>query len=197
MLSIVHEDEVLDFKYKKQSNREYTFYIGDILIGTLFKRSKNRWCAVSHHPNAKGHEDGFGSRYLASEYLLRINGFLDSQEDKDFKKDSKERFESLINKYRKVLLSRVDNYLGNGGLFNPEHMNHEEVRNLIVDLRKSLSIEPEQLKLIEKVKERFLLVAKFNKDLSEKYYSDIFKVIYSSFKVSVDIISEEEKKILS
>lgn len=37
-----------------------------------------------------------------------------------------------------TLDERVTNYLGNGGLFNPEHMEHDKVRDLIIDLRKAL-----------------------------------------------------------
>lgn len=33
------------------------------------------------------------------------------------------------------LLDRIQNYLGNGGLFNPEMMEHEKVRDLIMDCR--------------------------------------------------------------
>jgi len=29
-------------------------------------------------------------------------------------------------------------YLSNGGLFNPESMNHEEVRNLLIEIREYL-----------------------------------------------------------
>lgn len=33
------------------------------------------------------------------------------------------------------LRSRIQSYLGNGGLFNPEMMEHDKVRSLILDLR--------------------------------------------------------------
>lgn len=33
---------------------------------------------------------------------------------------------------------RVKSYLGNGGLFNPEHMDHDKVRNLVIDLSEEL-----------------------------------------------------------
>lgn len=32
------------------------------------------------------------------------------------------------------LLARVQDYLGNGGLFNPEMMDHDKVQRLIMDL---------------------------------------------------------------
>jgi hypothetical protein len=37
------------------------------------------------------------------------------------------------------LLSRIKNYLGNGGLFNPEMMEHDKVRDLILDCREHIS----------------------------------------------------------
>lgn len=33
------------------------------------------------------------------------------------------------------LISRIKSYLGNGGLFNPEMMEHDKVRDLIIDCR--------------------------------------------------------------
>lgn len=33
------------------------------------------------------------------------------------------------------LLLRIQDYLGNGGLINPEMMEHDKVRNLIIDCR--------------------------------------------------------------
>jgi hypothetical protein len=36
------------------------------------------------------------------------------------------------------LPNRITEYLSNGGLFNPEHMNHEEVRNLLMEIREYL-----------------------------------------------------------
>lgn len=36
------------------------------------------------------------------------------------------------------LIDRIQNYLGNGGLFNPEMMEHDKVRDLMIDLRNHL-----------------------------------------------------------
>jgi hypothetical protein len=36
---------------------------------------------------------------------------------------------------REELLQRIQNYLESGGLFNPECMEHEKVRELIMDVR--------------------------------------------------------------
>jgi hypothetical protein len=38
-----------------------------------------------------------------------------------------------------LLTERLDNYFGNGGLFNPEHMDHDAVRNLLFDCRAFLN----------------------------------------------------------
>jgi hypothetical protein len=39
---------------------------------------------------------------------------------------------------REDLLSRIQSYLGNGGLFNPECMEHNKVRDLIMDCNEFL-----------------------------------------------------------
>src|SRR6185369_6997981 len=77
MLSIVHEDKVLDFHYKqsKSESHMYNFYVGDIFVGQLFKLGKHNWYAVSFYKNYKGGMGGFGSRYHASEFLLKVNKF--------------------------------------------------------------------------------------------------------------------------
>ncbi len=40
---------------------------------------------------------------------------------------------------REELLARIQNYLVNGGLFNPEMMEHEKVRDLLMDCRKYIA----------------------------------------------------------
>lgn len=40
---------------------------------------------------------------------------------------------------REELLQRIQNYLESGGLFNPELMEHEKVRELIMDVREYLN----------------------------------------------------------
>ena len=40
---------------------------------------------------------------------------------------------------RQQLIVRIENYLGNGGLFNPECMAHDKVRDLLLDCRAVLS----------------------------------------------------------
>lgn len=42
----------------------------------------------------------------------------------------------------KQLLERITNYLSNGGLFNPEYMNHQEVQRLLIDIRDYLNQPP-------------------------------------------------------
>lgn len=76
MFSVVHEGKVLDFHYKKlPQGYIYVFYIGDILIGQIFRHSEHNWHGVSFYKDIRGSMGGFGSRYHASEYLLKICGF--------------------------------------------------------------------------------------------------------------------------
>lgn len=39
---------------------------------------------------------------------------------------------------------RVKSYLCNGGLFNPEHMDHDKVRQLIIDLQSDREVQKEK-----------------------------------------------------
>lgn len=76
MYSINVNGEIKDFRYKKV-NHGYTFYIGDTLIGQTFKMRNNSWSAVTWHtPDKYGPVDGFNSRYSASEYMLKVSGFI-------------------------------------------------------------------------------------------------------------------------
>ena len=45
------------------------------------------------------------------------------------------------------LLNTIQDYLGNGGLFNPECMEHEKVRDLILEVREYLISKDKKLKL--------------------------------------------------
>ena len=69
---ITKENEVLDWKFKK-FQYGYTFYVGDILLGQLFKprHASLGWDAVSwsNHGNMV---NGFISRHKAAEYLIGI-----------------------------------------------------------------------------------------------------------------------------
>lgn len=40
------------------------------------------------------------------------------------------------------LVERITNYLSNGGLFNPEYVQHSQVRDLLIDCRAALSASP-------------------------------------------------------
>lgn len=42
----------------------------------------------------------------------------------------------------KQLLERITNYLSNGGLFNPEYMDHQSVQRLLIDIRDYLNETP-------------------------------------------------------
>ena len=45
----------------------------------------------------------------------------------------------------KNIIDRINEYLGNGGFFNPELMNHDEVRNLLMDCRNIIKIQQSQI----------------------------------------------------
>ena len=80
MLSVIHKGRVLDFKYKKLSDYTYSFYIGEILIGQIFKMRKSNWSAVIWHDTDENIRklfpvDGFKSRYHASEFMLKCSGY--------------------------------------------------------------------------------------------------------------------------
>ena len=39
------------------------------------------------------------------------------------------------------IINRITEYLSAGGLFNPEYMEHDKVRNLLIDCRDEISIK--------------------------------------------------------
>lgn len=45
----------------------------------------------------------------------------------------------------KNIVDRINEYLGNGGFFNPESMNHDEVRNLLMDCRSMIKMQQSQI----------------------------------------------------
>ena len=45
----------------------------------------------------------------------------------------------MSDKLREALTQRITEYLGNGGLFNPESMEHNKVRDLLIDCRAALT----------------------------------------------------------
>jgi len=75
MYSVTLNGQVLDFHYKKlKGSKCHAFYIGDILIGKIFKM-RRYWSAVSDQPNYLCPVDGFKTRYHASEFLLKLQGY--------------------------------------------------------------------------------------------------------------------------
>jgi len=71
MYSEVEDGKVLDFHYKKISEYEYAFYIGDIYLGLICKMSRNRWSAF-YSLSYDSLVHGFASRHDASEYILQL-----------------------------------------------------------------------------------------------------------------------------
>ena len=43
-----------------------------------------------------------------------------------------------MNFNKTFLIERINEYLSNGGLFNPEYTNHDKVRDLLIDCREEL-----------------------------------------------------------
>ena len=82
MLSIIVDGKVLDFTYKKGAAGFWNFYIGDIFVGQVINTKRGGWTAISHvkESDLLGFRsiDGFKSRYTASEYLLRVGGFYET-----------------------------------------------------------------------------------------------------------------------
>jgi hypothetical protein len=46
--------------------------------------------------------------------------------------------ETMMNERNKELVNRITEYLSLGGFFNPELMDHEKVRDLLIECRKAL-----------------------------------------------------------
>ena len=90
MNSLIVNGKVLDYKFKKTVDGIYAFYIGDILIGQVF-RIANHWSAVSTEPSRQltyspgidefilysmSMVDGFKSRLFAADYMLKLQGYV-------------------------------------------------------------------------------------------------------------------------
>lgn len=95
MISVCHEGKLFDFHYKKHLYG-YKFYIGDIFIGLVMKNRYEYWTAINHYGNSEELEGfnsvtGFGNRYLASVYLLRLNSIGGYGEEDKTRRESIER----------------------------------------------------------------------------------------------------------
>jgi|GEM_PF-5663219 len=76
--SVIVDGKVLDFVYRKSLEFSYNFYIGDVLVGQVFRAGRGNWTAVSwKKPSKLCPVEGFRSRYHASEFLLKLNGYCD------------------------------------------------------------------------------------------------------------------------
>jgi hypothetical protein len=64
------DDEVLPYKFK-QRKVDTVFYIGNTVIGTIYKIS-GKWAAVSYYENRYGNVNGFATRMDAAQYLLQV-----------------------------------------------------------------------------------------------------------------------------
>jgi len=77
--SCIHEGKVLDFHYKRigdiTKNFHYAFYIGDIYVGQIFRMGKGDYSVVGNTPNFLSPINGLNSRFIASELLLKMEGY--------------------------------------------------------------------------------------------------------------------------
>jgi len=80
MYSVIVDDKVLDFKYKKLDELISAFYVGDIYVGQIFKMRRAWSCVASRSVYINGSNiypvDGFKTRLDASQFLLKAGGFL-------------------------------------------------------------------------------------------------------------------------
>ena len=79
MYSEIVDGEVLDWRFEKTKGMRfrYTFWIGQYLVGQIFRMSRGRWSAVAPYPLEGGfhHIHGFASRHDAAEFLLRVRRY--------------------------------------------------------------------------------------------------------------------------
>jgi len=81
MLSKIVNGKVLDFKFKKLQNNHHAFYIGDILIGQVFKMRSGWSSVIDFRPCVNvGVVNGFKTRYSAVQYMLQC---VDLEDKKD------------------------------------------------------------------------------------------------------------------
>lgn len=58
-----------------------------------------------------------------------------------------------MNEEYKEIRNRITNYLGNGGFFNPEFMEHDKVRDLLMDIRNLIDGGGQQNKWVKTTEE--------------------------------------------
>lgn len=54
------------------------------------------------------------------------------------------------------IMGKISEYLQNGGLFNPEHMDHQQVRDLLMEARQQLAAAQATLQEIRTLAYKFL-----------------------------------------
>lgn len=87
-----------------------------------------------------------------------------------------------------IILERIKNYLGSGGLFNPELMEHEKVRDLIMDCRDEIQKRDTE---IDKLKNE-------NKELKKSNTDSVIALRFSLMtnqikKLKVDLKREQDR----
>lgn len=79
-ISQIVDGKVLDWHFKQlklfeDSTGPYSFCIGDTPLGQVFKMGKHEWTAISNKPHPFNGVDGFGTRYAAAKYILKLHGY--------------------------------------------------------------------------------------------------------------------------
>lgn len=95
------------------------------------------------------------------------------------------------------LKERLRDYLGNGGLFNPELMEHDKVRDLIIDMRARIEqLEAERDRLREQ-RDKYFTVTKWvidhygNQDLNHvDFRVDAFVRATESWDCDIQAVTE-------
>jgi hypothetical protein len=71
MMSATVDGKVLDIKYRKLGDKHYSVWLGERLLGQIFKL-KYGWDVVSAFPTEIGVISGLKSRWKATDLLLKI-----------------------------------------------------------------------------------------------------------------------------
>ncbi len=78
MYSLIHDGQVLDYRFKKHLEFSYLFFTGDLYQGQVFN-TKRGWSALADRSVSKTVQlvKGFRTRLDAAEYILQANGYRD------------------------------------------------------------------------------------------------------------------------
>ncbi len=93
------------------------------------------------------------------------------------------------------ILARIDNYLQNGGLFNPEMMHHGKVGKLILDCRDTIRKLKGRLKEIEDFDLSYDFTDIEDKDRRLAQLTEGYKIAVHNFHVTNKAYVELDKRL--